>query len=834
MFRNRARGRARALGIFSNAAISINFVPISGASTSLDPRITFSRTSNATLIGSDGTLQYAPHNLLTYSEQFDNAAWAQSSVAISSNVLAAPNGTVTADKIVEANVAATAFQAFQSPTLTNGLTYTFSSYIKAGERTWAILRFGNAISLNAYFNLASGTVGIVDSGLTATIQALGNGWYRCTATHTVAAVTAVYGVVIGIAESNGVRIYNGDGVSGIYVWGAQLNVGALQPYYQTIASAYYGPRFDYDPVTLAAKGLLIEEQRTNSIRNNTMRGAVVGTPGTLPTNWAYGQLSTLTTEIVSTGLEAGVNYVDIRISGTATTTALVYFEANSTVVAVNAQTWATALFVKRVGGTETNISVPTTTLRMSDSAGTNLGFVPGSTFSLPTSAAVLSACRFTSSYTTSNASTAFVMPALAFNAAGAIDITIRIGLPQLELGAFATSVIPTTTTALTRAADVASMTGANFSSWYNQTEGTVAAEFSHFRPGGFPVIASINNGSLSDRINLIASTTAQFRGSVVAANVAQAEIATGTYTVNSIGKIAVATKANDFALAASSGVIQIDTSGTMPPVDRLQLGFQTGGLDVLNGHIRSFAYYPTRLSNETLQSLTTSSTPASWTPAQISTALWLDAADAGTITLNSGNVSQWNDKSGNGRNVSQAAAASQPAYNTAAFNSKPALVFDGVNDGIRRTGQVFDPSNSNLFLAIEYRNAVKTLQSVVASDVSGSAPYLYLQADAGALKGYGGNYVSAGTYSLNQREITQISRLATGNIELYRSGTLAGSGAAGIATINDGFTFGVLGNGTFGTFAAMAIAEAVVVSGVLTTADRQQIEGYLAWKWGGI
>jgi hypothetical protein len=103
---------------------------------------------------------------------------------------------------------------------------------------------------------------------------------------------------------------------------------------------------------------------------------------------------------------------------------------------------------------------------------------------------------------------------------------------------------------------------------------------------------------------LIAAGGSLFRGSVVTAGVSQADMSTGTYTINSIGKIAVATKANDFALAASNGAIQTDTSGTMPTVDRLQLGFQSGGLDVLNGHIRSFKYYPTRLSNGQLQTLT--------------------------------------------------------------------------------------------------------------------------------------------------------------------------------------------------------------------------------------
>jgi hypothetical protein len=64
-----------------------------------------------------------------------------------------------------------------------------------------------------------------------------------------------------------------------------------------------------------------------------------------------------------------------------------------------------------------------------------------------------------------------------------------------------------------------------------------------------------------------------------------------------------------------------------------------------------------------------------WNPSMISTALWLDAADTSTVTLSSGAVSQWNDKSGNSRHVSQAVAAQQPTWNATGLNSKPILTF---------------------------------------------------------------------------------------------------------------------------------------------------------------
>ncbi|RPJ56983.1 MAG: hypothetical protein EHM12_09685, partial [Dehalococcoidia bacterium] len=95
--------------------------------------VTFSRTSNATITKSDGTIGYAPHNLLTFSEQFDNAVWAKANVTVTANSTTAPNNTITADKIVE--VAGAATPRIISTNAVTLVPYTISIYAKAAERT---------------------------------------------------------------------------------------------------------------------------------------------------------------------------------------------------------------------------------------------------------------------------------------------------------------------------------------------------------------------------------------------------------------------------------------------------------------------------------------------------------------------------------------------------------------------------------------------------------------------------------------------------------------------------------------------------------------------------
>ena len=104
--------------------------------------ITFSRASNATRIGPTGRVEYAPHNLLTYSEQFDNAAWITARASVVANAVAAPNGTVTADKLVEDTTASNNHRIRQDIS-TSAIPYTFTVFCKAAERGYVALNLSS-------------------------------------------------------------------------------------------------------------------------------------------------------------------------------------------------------------------------------------------------------------------------------------------------------------------------------------------------------------------------------------------------------------------------------------------------------------------------------------------------------------------------------------------------------------------------------------------------------------------------------------------------------------------------------------------------------------------
>jgi len=222
-------------------------------------------------------------------------------------------------------------------------------------------------------------------------------------------------------------------------------------------------RFDHNPTTGESLGLLVEEARTNSIRNNTNVGAVAGTPGTLPTNWTISGLGTLTQQIVATGVVNGINYIDIRLSGTTSTTQTgIRFETTSGASGTNGQTFTYSVWFARVAGSLSNVTGIFCNANLYDAA---TAYISTPSFTgFDSTVQPTSLIRRAGTLTIAFATSAFIQPqiGLTFNSGVAIDITLRIGLPQLEQGAFATSVIPTTTATATRSADVASITGANF------------------------------------------------------------------------------------------------------------------------------------------------------------------------------------------------------------------------------------------------------------------------------------------------------------------------------------------------------------------------------------
>lgn len=363
------------------------------------------------------------------------------------------------------------------------------------------------------------------------------------------------------------------------------------------------PRFDYNPSTLQSLGLLIEELRTNGIRNNTMVGASTGTPGTPPTNWfmstAGGNLTSVT--IVAIGTDSGISYIDVRFVTSGLFDCDVLFE--TLMAASQGQTWTSSMYVKLQAGSMTNISSCQTVLAEYNSVPTFLGAAGTSNFT-PTGSA-LSGQRYSYTYTTTNAGTTRLYTTFRVKATGASDSTWRIGMPHTELGAFATSVIPTSSAAVTRNADIATIT--TLTPWYNSAEGTLFCEYAvkadsgtSISPGGMAFSDGTTNNYMTIYSRTIDDTNL---GSVVTATVSQASLTIGSITYGTPVKAALVYKANDFAYCSGGLTVQTDAAGTVPTVSQLDVG-NFGNANFLNGYVKRIAYYSRRMTNGEVQALT--------------------------------------------------------------------------------------------------------------------------------------------------------------------------------------------------------------------------------------
>ena len=159
-------------------------------------------------------------NLTPYSEDFTQS-WTPTGLAITSNSIASPSGEINSDKWVE-DTSNGPHNIRNNPNLpvTNGAEYTMSIFAKAGERTG--LRFANAAESNAEgrFDLSNGTVTFTGTNTTFVgIEDYGNGWYRCIISFT--ASTTIAQLNLRLMDGSSLS-YQGDGTSGLYAWGAQL------------------------------------------------------------------------------------------------------------------------------------------------------------------------------------------------------------------------------------------------------------------------------------------------------------------------------------------------------------------------------------------------------------------------------------------------------------------------------------------------------------------------------------------------------------------------------------------------------------------------------------
>jgi hypothetical protein len=178
----------------------------------------------------DGVVQDCPAlllepsrtNYLERTEEFSNSYWTKYNSSVSANQVVSPDGAVTADKLIE-NTVNTQHEIGRAFGFTSGQTYVVSVFAKSSERNLQI-RGGNTNTFpaNANFDLSNGTIQSTSLG-TAYIEDYGNGWYRCMVKATAAASSTTN---VNFRLVNGtLSTYTGDNSSGVFLWGAQNEIG---------------------------------------------------------------------------------------------------------------------------------------------------------------------------------------------------------------------------------------------------------------------------------------------------------------------------------------------------------------------------------------------------------------------------------------------------------------------------------------------------------------------------------------------------------------------------------------------------------------------------------
>ena len=175
-------------------------------------------------------------NLVVYSEQFDNAAWAKANTTITANATTSPDGTLNADLLYPSSTGVNR-ECYKAYGYSSGLNYSFSVYAKAGGLNWVFIGTDYVGGgKGAWFNLSTGVVGTQKSGYTATIENAGNGYYRCIVSFNQSVASNYYTIILTDADNSFSVTKNG--TDGIYIWGASVTqTSSVQPYIPTFATA---------------------------------------------------------------------------------------------------------------------------------------------------------------------------------------------------------------------------------------------------------------------------------------------------------------------------------------------------------------------------------------------------------------------------------------------------------------------------------------------------------------------------------------------------------------------------------------------------------------------
>lgn len=544
--------------------------------------LTFTRASNGTRVNSAGLVEVCPWNLVSYSEDFTNAAYNKLRVSITSNAIAAPNGTTTADKIESTSTGA-AVELYQVFTLLGNQSYCASVYLKKGSGNTDLNQFdvyngSGSYAARVSINFATGVI-TQSIGSGASVESVGDGWYKI-----IVPFTGYAGNNFFYIGSSGDYFPSGQYV---YGWGLQVNIGSTaKPYFPT-TDRLNVPRLTYQNGGGGCPSLLLEKQSTNiAYPSQAFSGFSKSSDVTLTDNNAISPDGTQNATYYFCNTTTTNGYLIPNFSGTSGVQYAVSFYAKAKELSL--------IYIKNVN----------------DSGGQSSFDLSNGTYTLASGIDSLSIVSVGNGWyrciaiSTSSSTSINFVPIIKGNANQGIHIW---GL-QIEQSSYPTSYIPTTSSSATRVADACSKTG--ISSLIDSTEGVVFCDFVCNGFANLGTIFSLNDGTTANYIWLNTFSNGDLRAELyLAGSGPQTQLYYAPAVIGQRYKFAFSYKQNDFALYVNGSQIATDNSGntfSAGTLIRADFDLTSPSSYALSPiQVNQAILFPTRLTNAELASLTT-------------------------------------------------------------------------------------------------------------------------------------------------------------------------------------------------------------------------------------
>jgi hypothetical protein len=557
------------------------------------------RATTATRVNAAGLVELVPYNLFTYSEMFSQGIWGKTATSVSANTTTAPNGALTADTLTADGTSAV-HTIFQSISVTNAVTYSLSIYAKKNTNNFIQLSpsaGGFGVNVWANFDLNNGVVGSTGTSTTASIQSVGNGWYRCTITGTAVASIATNVNANIVSSATSARGETNTLSTSVFLWGAQLVEGTSALDYQMTETRLNIPRLDYS--LGSCPNILLEPQRTNlALRSEEFDNVSwVKNASSVTANSAISPSGIQNADTLTA--DGTLNFHTIIQSGSATSgvtyTHSIYAKKN------------TNNFIQLFG---TGTIYTTSTIFANFDL--NLGVVgsvgAGATATITSVGNGWYRCTMTATATFTTTG-GVIIPCLVSSAtspraeANTLTTSVFIWGAQLEAGAYATSYIPTTSASVTRNADVISrgniftngLITASGGTWFVDLRNNIQRT-RESSASGVPYLGDSNSAGVGNNFRILGFTASRYLIQKFVAGVA-----TTIYTTTSnTSKIAIKWNGTTADVFENGVKVVTATSFTATALDFL--AFRT---DQVLFNINSTALFPTPLTDTQCIALTT-------------------------------------------------------------------------------------------------------------------------------------------------------------------------------------------------------------------------------------